>query len=158
MHTTLDKTDIKILDLLQKDASLSTAEIAERVNLSQSPCWRRINQYQREGLISRKIQVLNREKLNLDMVVFTSIQLETTSAKALDAFEEAVVKFPEVVECYTMTGTMDYMLKIIVRDIRNYEQFVRNHLAELPNIRAMHSQVSVTKIKDTTELPLDTQL
>lgn len=154
----LDATDLQILDLLQTDASLSTADIAAKVNLSQSPCWRRINQYEKEGLISRKVHVLDREKLGMELVVFTNIVLSNTSGDALDTFEQAIASFPEVVECYTMTGVMDYMLKIIAKDIRHYEQFVRHELAQLPNIREFHSHVAVTKIKDTTALPLQTQL
>lgn len=153
-----DNKDIEILKLLQSDARMTTAEIAERVNLSQSPCWRRINRYEQEGVIKGKVNLLDREKLGMEMVVFTSINLSITNRDALEAFEAEITKFPEVVECYTMTGMFDYMLKIIARDIRHYEQFVRNHLAQLPNIREMHSHVSVTKIKDTTELPLETQL
>jgi len=154
----LDQTDIAILNLLQNDASLSTADIAAKVNLSQSPCWRRINQYEKEGLINRKVHVLNREELGMDIVVFTNIVLSNTSGDALDNFEQAIASFPEVVECYTMTGVMDYMLKIVTKDIRNYEQFVRHQLAQLPNIREFHSHVAVTRIKDTTALPLQTQL
>lgn len=153
-----DSKDIEILKLLQADARVTTAEIAERVNLSQSPCWRRINQFEQEGIIKGKVHLLNREKLGMEMVIFTSINLATTNRESLEAFEREITKFSEVVECYTMTGVFDYMLKIIAKDIRHYEIFVRNQLAQLPNIREMHSHVSVTKIKDTTELPLDTQL
>jgi len=153
-----DKKDIEILKLLQADARITTADIADQVNLSQSPCWRRINRYEQDGLIDAKVNLLNREKLGLDMVVFTSISLTVTNHEALEDFEKEIKKFPEVVECYTMTGVFDYFIKIITKDIRNYEQFVRNQLTQLPNIREMHSHVSVTKIKDTTELPLDTQL
>ncbi len=154
----LDNTDIQILDLLQTDASLTTAEIATRVNLSQSPCWRRINQYEKNGLISRKVHILDREKLGLEIVVFTSIALRDTSGDALSNFEAAVLEFPEIVECYTTTGTTDYILKIVARNIRHYEQFVRKRLAQLPNIREFHSNIAVTRIKDTTALPLQTQL
>lgn len=153
-----DQKDIEILKLLQSDARMTTSEIAERVNLSQSPCWRRINRYEQEGLIKGKVNLLDREQLGMEMVVFTSINLATTNREALEAFEEEITKFPEVVECYTMAGMFDYMMKIIARDIRHYEKFVRNHLAQLPNIREMHSHVSVTQIKDTTALPLETQL
>lgn len=155
---TFDRKDIEILKLLQSDARMTTAEIADRVNLSQSPCWRRINRYEQNGIIRGKVNLLDREKLGMEMVVFTSINLSVTTRTALETFETEIIKFPEVVECYTTAGMFDYMLKIIARDIRHYEQFVRNHLAQLPNIREMHSHVSVTKIKDTTELPLETQL
>lgn len=154
----LDDKDIEILKLLQADARASTADIAEKVNMSQSPCWRRINQYEKSGIIKTKVSLLDREKLGMEMVVFTSINLSTTSTEILENFEREVVTFPEVMECYTMTGMMDYMLKVVTKDIRRYEIFVRTKLAQLPNIREIHSHVSVTKIKDTTELPLDTQL
>lgn len=154
----MDQKDIEILKLLQSDGRLTTAEIAERVNLSQSPCWRRINQYEQDGIIEKKVHLLSREKLGMEMVVFASVNLTVTNSNALEAFEQAITKFPEVVECYTMTGMIDYMLKIVAKDIRHYELFIRNHLAAIPNISALHSHVSVTKIKDTTELPLDTQI
>jgi len=154
----MDKKDIEILKLLQSDGRLTTAEIAERVNLSQSPCWRRISQYEQAGIIDKKVHLLNREKLGMEMVVFTSINLTITNSSSLEQFERAVIRFPEVMECYTMTGMIDYMLKVVTKDIRHYELFIRNHLAQLPNISAIHSHVSVTKIKDTTELPLETQL
>ena len=153
-----DKKDIEILKSLQSDARLSTADIAEKVNMSQSPCWRRINQFEKEGVIKSKVNILDRSKLGMEMVVFTSINLSRTNKEGLEEFEEKIVTFPEVVECYTMTGMMDYMLKIVIKNIQHYEQFVRNRLGQLPNIREMHSHVSVTEIKDTTKLPLETQL
>lgn len=154
----LDKKDIQILKLLQSSDSLTTAEIAERVNLSRTPCWRRINQFEKEGIVKGKVHVLDREKLGMDMVIFTTVNLNSTSGSALESFEKEIKKFPEVVECYTMTGIWEYMLKVITKDIRHYEIFVRKQLACMSNIREIHSHVSVTKIKDTTELPLDTQM
>ena len=158
MSLELTSADIKLLKLLQHDASLSTAELAVRVGMSQSPCWRRINRIEQEGIIQRKVALLDPHKLGMEVVVFTTINLTTHGRSALQEFEREIVKFPEVVECYTMTGSMDYMLKIVTRDIRHYEIFIRTHLAQLPGIREMHSNVSVTRIKDTTELPLDTQM
>lgn len=154
----LDQKDIEILKLLQADEHLTTAEIAERVNLSQSPCWRRINQFEEEGLIQARGHRLNREQLGMNTLTITSISLSITSCEALEQFEREITQFPEVVECYTMTGSVNYMLKIITRDIQNFEKFSRNQLSRLPNIREIHSYVAVTKIKDTTVLPLDTQL
>ena len=158
MSLELTKADIKLLKLLQHDASLSTAELAERIGMSQSPCWRRINRIEQEGIIQRKVALLDQHKLGMEVVVFTTVNLTTHGRSALQEFEHEIVKFPEVVECYIMTGSMDYMLKIVTRDIRHYEIFIRTHLAQLPGIREMHSNVSVTRIKDTTELPLDTQM
>ena len=154
----LTKTDIQLLKLLQKDASLTTAELAERVNLSQSPCWRRVNQLETAGLITGKVHLLNREKLGMELVVFTTVHLDSAAGKALEAFERAVAAIPEIVECYTVTGTIDYMMKSVTRDIRHYERFLRDKLAQLPGVREMHSHIAVTAIKETTELPLDTQL
>ncbi len=155
---TTDKRDIQILSLLQQDANMPTAEVAEKVNMSQSPCWRRINQFEKDGVIKQKVCLLDRNKLGMEMVVFASINLNAISRESLEGFEKQIVAFPEVVECYTMTGLIDYMLKIITKDIQHYEQFIRNHLAQIPNIREIHSHVSVTEIKMTTQLPLHTQL
>lgn len=158
MPIELSSADIELLKLLQHDASLSTAELAERVGMSQSPCWRRINRIEQEGIIKRKVALLDHDKLGMEVVVFTTVNLSTHGRTALQEFEREIVKFPEVVECYTMTGSMDYMLKVVTRNIRHYEIFIRTHLAQIPGIREMHSNVAVTRIKDTTELPLDTQV
>ena len=158
MPIAFDQVDIKLLALLQKDASLTTAELAERVGLSQSPCWRRIVRFQEAGLIKKRVALLDPEKLGMGVIVFTAINLSTHHGKTLEIFEQQVAKFPEVVECYTMTGNIDYMLKVVTKDIHHYEMFVRNHLAQVPNIREMHSNVAITRIKDTTELPLESQL
>jgi Lrp/AsnC family transcriptional regulator len=154
----LAKQDIEILKLLQKDASISTAAIAERINISQSPCWRRINRLEQEGIIKERVALLDRAALGMDVVVFATINLTGTGRQNLEAFEREIVRHPEVVECYTMTGIWDYMLKIVTRDIRHYETFVRNTLTESPEIRELHSHMAVTEIKNSTEMPLDTQL
>jgi len=154
----LTKQDIEILKELQRDASTSTAAIAERINISQSPCWRRINRLEQEGLINKRVALLDRASLGMDIVVFATINLTGTGRQNLMAFEQEIVRHPEVVECYTMTGIWDYMLKIVTKDIRHYEKFVRNTLTESPAIRELHSHMAVTEIKNSTELPLDTQL
>jgi Lrp/AsnC family transcriptional regulator len=158
MPISLSASDIRILNIIQKDANLSTSAIADKVGLSQSPCWRRINYMEQAGLIRGKVYLLDNEKLGMEVVVFTSVNLLIHAGESLQEFERQVATLPEVVECYTMTGNIDYMLKIITKDIRHYEQFVRTHLALIPGIRELHSNVAVTRIKDTTELPLETQL
>ena len=158
MPIKLDQQDIAILKLLQADASLSSAAIAERLNMSQSPCWRRINRLQQEGLIRHQVALLNRRGLGMDVVVFATINLTSTGRQNLLAFEQDIVQHPEVMECYTMTGIWDYLLKIVTRDIRHYEEFVRNTLTASPAIRELHTHMAVTEIKNSTELPLDTQL
>ncbi|MEE4660324.1 MAG: Lrp/AsnC family transcriptional regulator [Halieaceae bacterium] len=158
MRESLHKTDIQILQMLQRDASLSTSAIAERLNLSQSPCWRRINRIEQAGLIRKRVALLDRRALGMEVVVFATVSLTANGRQNLDEFEARIVDYPEVVECYTMAGIWDYMLKIIVRDIAHYEDFVRNTLTTHPSIRELHSHMAVTEIKNSTELPLDTQL
>lgn len=154
----LTKQDIQILKMLQRDATTSTASIAETISLSQSPCWRRINRLEEDGLIRQRVALLDRAALGMDVVVFATINLTSTGRQNLLTFEQDIVRHPEVMECYTMTGIWDYMLKIVTRDIRHYEDFVRNTLTASPAIRELHSHMAVTEIKNSTELPLDTQL
>jgi Lrp/AsnC family transcriptional regulator len=158
MTGTLTKQDVAILKLLQRDATASTATIAEKLNMSQSPCWRRINRLEQEGLIQRRVALLDRNALGMEVVVFATINLTSSGRQNLIEFEREIVLHDEVIECYTMTGIWDYMLKIVTRDIRHYESFVRNTLTASPSIRELHSHMAVTEIKNTTELPLDSQL
>ncbi|MFT5032698.1 MAG: Lrp/AsnC family transcriptional regulator [Bermanella sp.] len=158
MTTDLNKQDITILNILQKDASKTSTEIADTLNMSQSPCWRRINRIEQDGFIRKRVAILDREKLGMELVVFTTVNLSILGRQYLEDFEQAVAVLPEVVECYTMTGIWDYMLKIVTKDIRHYEVFVRERLLTLPMVGETHSHIAVTEIKNTTELPLDTQL
>jgi Lrp/AsnC family transcriptional regulator len=154
----LSSKDIAILRLLQQDASLTSTAIAEQLNLSQSPCWRRINHIEQMGLIQRRVALLNREKLGMEVIVFATVNLASHARDQVEQFERSIHQFPEILECYTMTGMWDYMLKIITRDVRHYEQFIREHLLTMTHIREMHSHIAVTEVKNTTELPLETQL
>ena len=153
----LHKTDVEILRLLQGDASLTTGAIAERLNLSQSPCWRRINRIEEEGYIHKRVALLDRRALGMEVVVFATVNVTAQGRRSLEEFERAVSQHPEVVECYTMAGIWDYILKIVTRDIAHYEAFVRNTLLNNPFIGELHSHIAVTEIKNSTELPIDTQ-
>jgi Lrp/AsnC family transcriptional regulator len=157
MSKKLDDIDRAILALLQRDSAISTNAIAEKLNLSQSPCWRRINRMEQQGLIRGRVALLDRAALGMDVVVFSTVNLTTTGRQDLLSFEQDIVTYPEVMECYTMTGIWDYMLKIVTRDIRHYEQFVRETLTANPAVRELHSHMAVTEIKNSTELPLETQ-
>jgi Lrp/AsnC family transcriptional regulator len=152
-----DQKDLAILDLLQRDAGLSTAAIAEKVALSQSPCWRRISRLEELGVIRQRVALLDRELLGMDVVVFATVNLTSTGRQNLLRFEEDIVRYPEVMECYTMTGIWDYLLKIVTRDVRHYERFVRETLSASPDVRELHSHMAVTEIKNSTALPLQTQ-
>ncbi len=156
--TELNTTDLQILDALQRDGSLTTQEIADKINISQSPCWRRISKLEEQGFINQKVALLDREKLGMDVVVFATINLSTQGRNNLEEFERDVETIPEVMECYTMAGTWDYMLKIVVKDIRHYEMFVREKLTKLAHVGEVHSHIAVTEIKNSTVLPLDSQL
>ncbi|MGV0035430.1 MAG: Lrp/AsnC family transcriptional regulator [Candidatus Azotimanducaceae bacterium WSBS_2022_MAG_OTU7] len=153
----LNRTDIQIMDALQRDGGLTTQEVADKINISQSPCWRRINKLEEQGLIAKKVVLLNREKLGMEVVVFATVNLTTQGRNNLEDFEREVEIFAEVMECYTMAGTWDYMLKIVAKDIRHYEIFVREKLTKLDNIREVHSHIAVTEIKNSTALPLESQ-
>jgi Lrp/AsnC family transcriptional regulator len=153
-----NSTDIQILEALQQDGNLTSQQVADKINISQSPCWRRINKLEEQGLIRRKVALLDREKLGMDVVVFATINLTTQGRDNLEVFEKEVVVLPEVMECYTMAGAWDYMLKIVVKDIRHYEKFVREKLTKLANIGEVHSHIAVTEIKNSTVLPLSTQI
>jgi len=154
MSLELTSQDIKILDLLQQDANRSSSDVAEQLNMSQSPAWRRINRLEETGVIEKKVALLSRKALGMELVAFTTINLSQAGRQNMEMFENGVKQLDEVIECYTMTGAWDYMLKVVVRDIRHYEKFVRNRLLELPMIGEIHSHISVTEIKNTTELPL----
>jgi len=109
-------------------------------------------------VIDRKVTLLNREKLGMEVVVFATVNLTTQGRDNLEDFEREVRVLPEVLECYTMAGTWDYMLKIVVKDIRHYEMFVRERLTKLSHIGEVHSHIAVTEIKNSTALPLESQL
>jgi len=158
MPIKLSTTDKAILQLIQHDADLSTAEIAEDVGLSQSPCWRRIRRLEEAGVIKRKVALLDHVALGMEVVAFVTVKLSEHGRRNLEDFERQVARLPEVLECFTVTGDVDYILKIVSKDIRHFESFLRNELMTMTMIRETHSAIAVTEIKDTTELPLATQL
>src|SRR5690606_31246529 len=144
MQTTpLSSIDRKILLLRQHDAELAAAEVAENAVLSQWKCWRRINRTQEERLIERKDDLLQRKKLGLNMTVFVNIKLSAHGRSNLDEFEQAVVGYPEVLECYTMAGESDYLLKVVARDIDSYERFLRDQLLQRPHVQEAHSHIAM---------------
>ena len=154
----IDSTDKKLLGLLQEDANISTSALAGKLHISQSPCWRRINRLEEQGIIQKRVAVLDREALGMSVVVFATVNLTQIGRQNLIEFEQMIKGHPEVLECYTMTGIWDYVLKIVTRDVRHYEDFVRNTLTASDLIRELHSHIAVTEIKNTSALPLAAQL
>ncbi len=154
MPTTLDAVDRRILALLQSDARLSTAEIAERVGLSQAPCWRRIKRMEEDGVIRLRATLLDRKKLGLNVMVFAQVKLAAHGRRTLPEFEETVRCLPEVLECYTLMGATDYIIKAVTRDVESYERFFRESLSQLPAVHETNSAIALSEIKHTTALPL----
>ena len=147
MQESLSPIDRRILRLLQHNADLSAAEIAEKVELSQSPCWRRIHRMQEEGLIERKVALLNPKKLGLGITVFVDIKLSAHGRSNLEEFEQAVVGYPQVLECHTMAGGSDYLLKVVARDIADYERFLREKIYRLPGLRQSRTTFGLRTLK-----------
>jgi DNA-binding Lrp family transcriptional regulator len=150
----LDATDARILDILQNDAGLSVAEVAERVGLSSSPCWRRIRRLEEEGVILRRATILDREKLGLSFEVYCTVKLALPSRESLEAFEAAVAAWPEVVQCATVTGPADYELRVVTRDIHAFDDFLRGKLLALGLVANIESRIVVRQVKNVTAVPL----
>jgi Lrp/AsnC family transcriptional regulator, leucine-responsive regulatory protein len=144
----MDRTDYQILDLLQSDARLTNKEIADKLGKSVTPIYERIKRLEREGYIRKYIAVLDRHKINRSLMAFTNVQLKEHSHDMLQSFEKAIVKLDEVMECFHMTGMYDYLLRIVVKDMNAYQDFIVNKLARLPNIGTVQSSFVMTEIKD----------
>jgi Lrp/AsnC family transcriptional regulator len=149
----MDQTDLKILALLQKDAGSSVADIAEKVNLSVTPCWRRIQKLKDDGVIARNAVLLNPRALGLNLTVFVSIKTSQHSASWTRALVDAVTAQPNVVEFHRMAGDIDYLLKVVVEDMPAYDRFYRR-LIEAVDLLDVSASFSMEVIKSTTELPL----
>ena len=155
MAEQLDRHERQILSLLQEDATLTTGQIAERIGLSASPCWRRIDRLEREGFIKRRVALVDRSKVGLDAYLFVQIKLNAHGRANLDEFAAAIRQFPEVLECHVLLGPVDFMLRVIAADIEAYERFFFNRLSQLPGVQEVNSTVALSEIKSTTSLPLE---
>ena len=151
----MDKIDYNILSLLQAEPELNITEIGKRVGLSHTPCWRRIKQMQDQGVIVCRSVVLNPEALNLDVCVFCFVKLINHQENTLLEFEKAVLKLPDVLQCYSITGDYDYCLRVVTSDIRHYEKVLKRKLIKLPNVAFVNSSFTLREVKNTTNLPLD---
>ncbi len=152
--TELDGIDLKILKALQEDGKLTNNALAERVGLSPSPCLRRVNLLEEKGVIARYVALADSAKLGLPVNVFVSVTLDRQIEENLDAFEVAVTKRPEVMECYLMTGESDYLLRIVVPDLAAYERFLKQHLTRIPGVANIRSSFALKQVRYQTVLPL----
>ncbi|MBV8742629.1 MAG: Lrp/AsnC family transcriptional regulator [Sinobacteraceae bacterium] len=154
MQVELDRTDVRILDVLQDHGDLSAADVAERVGMTASTCWRRISRLQEIGVLRRRVALLDREKVGLNVMVFSHVKLAGHGRDALLRFEQAVREHPEILECYTLMGETDFLLRIVCRDIKAYEAFFLDHLSRFPGVQSVNSSIALAVIKETTALPL----
>ncbi len=151
---TLDAIDRKILTALQADGRLSNVELADRVGLSPSPCLRRVRLLEQAGIIDRYVALVDQGAVGLPVSVFISIKLEHQQEEDLDRFEAEVSAYPEVLECYLMTGTQDYLLRVVVADLAAYERFLKTKLTRVPNVASIESSFALKQVKYTNLLPL----
>jgi Lrp/AsnC family transcriptional regulator len=149
----MDATDLKILAILQEDASLPVAEVAKRVNLSQTPCWRRIQKLEESGIIARRVALADPEKIGFGLSVFVEIETGDHSAAWLDRFAAAVLALPEVMEVYRMAGDVDYLLRIAVASMGDYDTFYRKLIAAVP-LKNVTSRFAMERVKFTTAYPV----
>lgn len=150
----MDKIDKKILTILQEDSTCSTADIAAKVGLSNTPCWRRIHNLQEKGIIRKQVSLLDREAINLHIDVFVAIKTRHHNAEWLDDFANTVSTFPEVVEFYRMSGDIDYLMRVVVPDIHAYDAFYKRLIKKV-ELQDVSSSFAMERIKYTTALPVD---
>lgn len=152
----VDRIDKKILEILQTNAQISNQELAEQVALSPSPCLRRVKLLEEEGIIQKQVALLNPEKINLNLTVIVLVGLKSHHAKVMSDFEETMRNLSEVIQCYLITGQQaDYLLKVIVPDLKSYQTFLLEKLTSIDIIGSVHSSFILRTICDTTALPLD---
>ena len=149
----LDEIDRRILRALQQDARLTTAQLAERIGLSTTPCWRRINRLQEQGIIRARVALLDRKALNAGVTVFVAVRTSQHSAQWLGRFAKAVASFPEVMDCYRMSGEIDYLIRLALPDIEAYDAFYKRLIARV-ELSDVTSMFAMEEIKSTTRLPL----
>lgn len=149
----LDATDLRILALLQEDATLTVAEVADKVNLSPTPCWRRIQRLEKDGVIRKRVTLLDATRLNAGVTVFVSVKTNQHSAAWLERFARAVAAIPEIVEFYRMSGEVDYLLRVVVPDIAGYDA-VYKKLIRTAELSDVSSSFAMEQLKYTTSLPL----
>ena len=150
----LDAIDRRILAVLQDNARVSNVELAELSGVSASPCWRRVRELERTGVISQYVTLVNPAAVGLPVSVFIQVSLEKQVEYALEVFENAILERPEVMECYLMTGDADYMLRVVVANLEAYERFLMDHLTRVPAVANIRSSFALKQVKYRTALPV----
>jgi DNA-binding Lrp family transcriptional regulator len=150
----LDRTDYRILQQLQDDARITNAELAERVGLSPSPCLRRVRALEQAGIIKRYVALVDARAVGLPISVVVNVSLRSQERSALMAFEAQIQRCPEVMECYLMTGSSDYMLRMVVPDLESYERFLADTLTRIPGVANIQSGLALKQVVYRTQLPI----
>jgi Lrp/AsnC family transcriptional regulator len=149
----LDSIDRKILNLLQEDAKLNVKDIAIRLNLTKTPVYERIKRLERDGVIEKYVAIVNRKKLSPSIVIFISGKLDVNRFEQTEEFYEGVMKLPEVMDCYLMSGEYDFLLKVVVKDLDAYHTFYSRKLAQVPRVSYVSSSFVLNEAKRATVLP-----
>ncbi len=155
MPNKIDGIDAKILHLIQSNAALSVADIADKVGLSSSPCWRRIKRMEEVGIIKQRVTILDRKKLGLDFEVFVAVKLSLPNRINMEKFEKAIARMPEVIQCASVTGAVDFMLRVVTKDMHSYEDFLREALLSIDLISDVQSRIVLRQSKDSNAIPLN---
>lgn len=150
----MDKLDRKIINLLQEDATLSISELAAQVNLSSTPCWKRVRRLEEQGIIKGRVALVDGSKVELGVSVFVHIKTRHHESDWLETFADAVNTLDEVVECYRMAGEWDYLLRVVVRDIAAFDAFYKRLVNRVDGLQDVTSSFSMEEIKHTTRLPV----
>ncbi|AGB12488.1 MULTISPECIES: Lrp/AsnC family transcriptional regulator [Vibrio] len=149
----MDKIDRQLLHLIQKDATLTTAELADQVGLSASPCARRLKRLEQEGVISGYRAMISRGAVGIAMTVFVEVSLNNHQASSIDEFETAIVDMDEVISCHVVSGAYDYLLEVVSKDLPGYESFTRK-LQRLENVKDIHTHLAIRQVKGNGCLPI----
>ncbi len=152
----MDQIDRKIVRALQKDGRMTVVDLAEQVGLSATPCARRLDRLQRDGVLTGYAAQVNHEKLGFSVTIFVSVELEKQDRSAIDAFERAIRHFDEVMECYLMTGSRDILLRVVAQDLNAFDSFLENRLMKIPGIRNLRSNFALRTMLKRDTLPLTT--
>ena len=150
----LDTVDKQLLEILQKDSRINVKELGSTLGLTKTPIYERIKRYDREGIIEKYVAVLDTDKVETSMIVFCSVSLESQKLSEIEEFSKAIENIPEVIECYLMGGANDFLLKVIVKDLKAYHQFSSGKLAALPNVSLIKSTFVLNEVKRSTVIPI----
>jgi len=149
-----DATDRRLLSVLQRSGRITNAELAEAVKLSASACHRRVQRLESEGIIARYVAILDARRMGRPTTVFVEITLQSQADEVLEAFERAVARVPDLLECHLMAGTADYLLKLLARDTDDFARIHRQYLTRLPGVAQMHSSFALRTVVQTTAIPV----